>query len=61
MELGLHLEECEVLINMENVRKAARGCSVSKSKRDWSVGPSEGKRKYKNAIEFTDTEATYNL
>lgn len=40
MELGLHLEECEVLIKMENVRKAVRECSVSKSKRDWSVGPS---------------------
>lgn len=39
MELGLQLEECDVLIKMENVRKAARGCSVSKSKRDWSVGP----------------------
>lgn len=57
MKLGLHLEECQDLMKMENVRKAARGGSVSKPRREWPMGP----KNIKNAIEFNETEATYNL
>lgn len=61
MELGLQLEECEVLIEVENVRKAARGMQHQQIQEGLVSGSqSQRKRKYKNAIEFTDTEATYN-